>query len=85
MEIPEHYFFLKERHQELTATENLDLGITYRVRLKDGNCKYLPEFLVGYSYLIFYGANSGAAYEPVFSTRYDPFYLEIERRIRHRD
>lgn len=79
--IPDTYFFIKDRHKEMVETDSLILGLAYQVEASDGVCVYMPQFIVGYNYLIFSGANSGAAYEPILSTRYDPFYRAVTSRV----
>lgn len=83
--IPESYFFLKDRHQEIVERDSPLLGLSYKVETTDGTCEIIPELLVGYSYLVFSGANSSAAYEPILSTRYDPFYQAVVQRVKNRE
>ena len=79
--IPPIYFHLADRHREMTEKDALILGLAYPREGANGNCIYTPTFVEGYSYLIFGGANSRAAFEPILSTEYDPFYNEVKRRV----
>ncbi len=82
--IPESYFFLRDRHQELVDRDSPLLGLSYSIETAEGVCEYVPDLLIGYSYLVFGGANSSAAYEPILSTRYDPFYQAVVSRVKFR-
>lgn len=81
--VPQEYFYLKERHQEIVDTTYTGLGAGGGAiyRSNEGECKQAPNLRVGYSYLVFGGANSNVSYEPILSTRYDPFYQEILQRV----
>lgn len=81
--IPDKFFFMEKRHEALVRTNNLWKGSSAHGMDANGKCRYTQDFILGYYYLIFGSVTSPAATEPILDRSYDPFYLEVERIIRH--
>lgn len=81
-DIPQYYLAMNERHGLFDLNDPGELGSTAVYRLSNSSkCAAAPTFKIGYQYLVFGGVDSKAAFEPIHSTKTDPWYLAVRRAV----
>lgn len=80
--VPQVYFALTDRHADVSDEAPGRLGLSpFIPTTTEGVCKPAAQFMIGYSYLVFGGVDSEIGYEPIHSTKYDPWFLRIMRVV----
>lgn len=80
--IPEQYYYDTTEHHSAFSHENLNENFGRGIIFEklDGKCHTLPDFILGYTYLIFLNVDHELAFEPINSPVQDQWYLHVKAR-----
>jgi hypothetical protein len=76
---PQSYFRVGERHSEIDP-EAVYGGLT-DIIAQGTHCPLLPQFVLGYRYLVLLGTDSSMSFEPIHAPRNDAWYLAVRKVI----
>lgn len=83
--IPPFYFSIFKTHENYNPQDISSKGITWAKKEElSGECRFSPDFVIGYSYLIF-SYESRVSYEPIFSIEFDKWFQIVKQEIDNQD
>lgn len=79
--VPQYYFDLTEHHSGFDPDNlNANFGRGLIFEKNEDECRIFPDFVEGYSYLVFLGVNHELSFEPINSLTADRWYLMVKDR-----